>query len=145
MDTVIGFIKVFCEKVWIWGVVAISSTIALFNSSFFKWLGFDEEKRWIIGCVAIVSLSLAIQNICDWIKEKKKRSSIIKNIEYLPKDALNELEGIVRSNKKTLKVKDRDSLEQRRIISHFQLEGKNNYVIFPDWLWEKLVERFGND
>lgn len=145
MDTVIGFIKVFCEKVWIWGVVAISSTIALFDSSFFKWLGFDEEKRWIIGCVAIVSLSLAIQNICDWIREKKKRFSIIKNIEYLPKDALNELEGIVRSNKKTLKVKDANFLEQCRIISHFQLEKKNNYVIFPDWLWEKLVKRFGND
>ena len=142
MNDICTFIKVFCEKVWFWLIISVSSIIALFSNSFFSWLGFKQDNRWIIGIVAICSLSLTIQYICDWRKEYNHKETIKKNITTLPREALKELEDIVKSNKKTLKIKKQTWLEQRRIISHFQLKQIGQYVTFPDYLWDELVKKF---
>ena len=67
IDSICGFIKIFCEKIWFWLVVSLSTMIALFSDVFFNWLGFNSTSRWIVGGVAILSLSLTLQNICDFI------------------------------------------------------------------------------
>lgn len=137
-ESIAEFIKVFCEKIWFWLIIAIASVSSLFSQSFSIWLGFDDNKRWIVGVVAIISLSLSIQHICDWISQYNKQRQTIKNIDILPEAAKEELKGIVRNNKKTLKIKLRDNMEQRRIIEHFGLEEHNGYVTFPDYLWKEL-------
>lgn len=142
-ESIVEFIKVFCEKIWFWLIVAIGSITSLFSQNVFTWLGFDDGKRWIIGIVAIISASLSIQHICDWVSKYNKHKQIIKNIDILPDDAKKELKDIVRDNKKTLKLKLKDNIEQRRIGEHFCLEAHNNYVTFPDYLWKELVKRYG--
>ncbi len=144
-ESVVEFIKAFCEKVWFWLIVTIISICSLFSENLFLWLGFDENKRWIIGIIAIISLSLTIQHICDLINEYNKRRQIIKNIGNLPDLAKKELKGIVKNKKKTLKIKLRDNMEQRRIIEHLGLEEHNGYVTFPDYLWKELNLKFKDD
>lgn len=141
-ENIVEFIKVFCEKVWFWLIVAVISISSLFSQNLFLWLGFDENKRWIVGIVGAISFSLSIQHICDLINKYSKRKQNIKNIDILPDIAKEELKGIVKNKKKTLKIKLRDNMEQRRIIEHFGLEEHNGYVTFPDYLWKELNSRF---
>lgn len=146
IDSICGFIKIFCEKIWFWLVVSLSTVIALFSDVFFNWLGFNSNSRWIVGGVAILSLSLALQNICDFISSYIERKDIIDSVNSLPKAALEVLNNIVRDNKRTLKVKDNDWLEQKRIISQFKLKIVNRYVTFPRYLWKALKKKgFGDD
>ena len=144
-ESIAEFIKVFCEKIWFWLIIAIASVSSLFSQSFAIWLGFDDNKRWIVGVVAIISLSLSIQHICDWISQYNKQRQAIKNIDALPGAAIEELKDIVSTNKKTLKMKQMDNIEQRRIVEHFGLEIHNNYATFPDYLWKELNVRFRNN
>lgn len=137
-ESITEFVKVFCEKVWFWLIVSVFSLLALLYEEIFVWLGFEVKNRWIVGIVAILALSLSIQHICDWVKDILYKRTIIKNIDKLPEDAINELKSIVRQNKKTLKLKLKDNIEQRRIINHFNLPVKNNYAVFPDYLWKEL-------
>ncbi len=136
------FIKVFCEKVWFWLIVSVFSLIALFSEEIFKWLGFEEKNRWIVGLVAILSLSLSIQHICDWINEYLYKKAMIRNIDILTSEAQKELKNIIHNRKKTLKLKLKDNIEQRRIINHFCLPVKDNYATFPDYLWKELEKRY---
>lgn len=146
IDSICGFIKIFCEKIWFWLVVSLSTVIALFSDVFFNWLGFNSNSRWIVGGVAILSLSLALQNICDFISSYIERKDIIDSVNSLPKAALEVLNNIVRDNKRTLKVKDNDWLEQKRIISQFKLKIVNGYVTFPRYLWKALKKKgFGDN
>ena len=142
VENITEFIKVFCEKIWFWLIVSIFSLQALFSEKVFIWLGFEAQHRWSVGVIAVLSLSLSVQHICDWIKEYVHQRSIIKNIDYLTDSALEELKHIARKRKKTLKVKDGDNIEQKRIVNHFNLEIKDGYVTFPDFLWKELEERF---
>lgn len=144
-ESIVEFIKVFCEKIWFWLIIAIASVCSLFSQSLFIWLGFDNNKRWLVGIVAIISLSLSIQHICDWLSKYNKQKQIIKNIDILPEAAKEELKSIINNKKKTLKLKLKDNMEQRRIVEHFCLEVHNNYATFPDYLWKELNVKFGNN
>ena len=144
-ESIVEFIKVFCEKIWFWLIIAIASVCSLLSQTLFMWLGFDDSKRWIVGIVAVISSSLSIQHICDLISKYSKRRQIIKNIDILPEAAKEELKNIVNDKKKTLKLKLKDNMEQRRIVEHFCLEVHNNYATFPDYLWKELNVRFGNN
>ena len=142
MESITEFIKIFCEKVWFWLIVSVFGLLALCSEEIFTWLGFEKNNRWIVGIIAILALSLSIQHICDWVKEYMRRRSIIKNIDYLTDSALEELKNIVNKRKKTLKIKDNNNIEQRRIVTHFNRERHDNYVTFPDFLWKELEKRF---
>ena len=142
IEEIIGFLKVFFGKIWFWLVMAIVAIGALFSVELFHWLGFNEDRRWIVGLVALVSISLSIQHCCDWIKEYFCRRNIIRNIDNLPKESFEILKHIVRDKKKTLKIRDHNGLDQHRIIAHFELKKSGNYVTFPDFLWKELVKRF---
>lgn len=143
-ESIVEFIKVFCEKIWFWLIIAIASVCSLLSQALFTWLGFDDSKRWIVGIVAVISSSLSIQHICDLISKYSKQKQIIKNIDILPEAAKEELKNIVNDKKKTLKLKLKDNMEQRRIVEHFCLEVHNNYATFPDYLWKELNVRFGS-
>lgn len=144
-ESIVAFIKVFCEKIWFWLIIAIASVCSLFSQSLFIRLGFDNNKRWLVGIVAIISSSLSIQHICDWLSKYNKQKQIIKNIDILPEAAKEELKSIINNKKKTLKLKLKDNMEQRRIVEHFCLEVHNNYATFPDYLWKELNVKFGNN
>ncbi len=100
VENITEFIKVFCEKIWFWLIVSIFSLQALFSEKVFIWLGFEAQHRWSVGVIAVLSLSLSVQHICDWIKEYVHQRSIIKNIDYLTDSALEELKHIARKRKK---------------------------------------------
>ena len=94
-ESIVAFIKVFCEKIWFWLIIAIASVCSLFSQSLFIWLGFDNNKRWLVGIVAIISSSLSIQHICDWLSKYNKQKQIIKNIDILPEAAKEELKRLL--------------------------------------------------
>ena len=142
VEGVIDFIKVFFEKIWFWLIIATTSVSALFSQRLFLWLGFYDSKRWLVGFVAIVSLSLSVQYVCECLKDILHHEKIIKNIDNLPAESISVLKHIVRENKKTLKIMEKDGLHQHRLIAHFELERLGNYVTFPDYLWKELVKRF---
>ena len=118
MDNIISISKILFEKTWAWFFLMIFSLTALFNDIFFKWVGFNSNQRWIVGSIAVLSFSIVAQKVADYVKERLAQSSIIKSIDLLPSEALEELKQIVISSKKTLKIKDNNFLEQKRIISH---------------------------
>ena len=143
MEDIVSALKLFYEKIWFWLVISVCSWLALFYEKFLNWLGINSDKRWIVGIVAVFSFALAIQQICDWIREYIEHKRIIKNIDYLTVPSLKELKCIVKNNKKTLHIKSNDNLEQRRIIAHFNLPINDEYVTFPDYLWKILKKKFG--
>lgn len=145
MDNIVSISKILFEKTWAWFFLMIFSLTALFNDIFFKWVGFDSNQRWIVGSIAVLSFSIIAQKVADYVKECLAQSSIIKSIDLLPSEAIEELKQIVISSKKTLKIKDNNFLEQKRIISHFHLNENHGYVVFPDYLWKELIKRFKND
>lgn len=121
-ENIVEFIRIFCEKIWFWMIIAVASISSLFSQEVFAWLGFDNNKRWLVGIVTVMSVSLTIQHICDWIDKYNQQKKIIKSIDELPEAAKEELKSIVKNRKKTLKLKMKDNLEQRRIVEHFCLD-----------------------
>ena len=99
-----GFIelfKLFNKKTIFWFVLAVFSSCILSISSLSEWLGV-LDIRWIIGIVFIFSWGITIQHIYEWIQTIIEHKNMIKNIKYLPYEALCELRLILRENKKSL-------------------------------------------
>lgn len=133
-------LKLFNTKTVFWFVMAVFSSCILSIQSFSKWLGVLEIK-WVFGLTFILSWGIVIQHIYERIQKIIEHKNTIKNIKYLPYESLCELRLILKENKKTLKIKDSNGLEQHRIIAHFKLPIEGKYAIFPDYLWNELKKQ----